>query len=310
MDQASRKKVTLRYLQQKKTHGERISAIGVYDSPMAAIADRIGFDLLIIGNAGPMSLFGHNDPTTVKFEEQLFMTQAVSRVAKYGFIVAHLPYLTYHTSQEQAIAHAGRMISEGGADCVKCEGNAHTAEYIAGMVQAGIPVMGHIGMMASRRTEQSGFGVKGKTADDACEIVRTAEAFVQAGVFGFILEQVPTELAAYLTSELAVPVITLGGGTVNDGVYHISGDVVGYSAFPMPKNRSGFVDVRPLIEEGLQKYKEESIGGVYPPEQNSFHMPSEEHEKFLRMVQKDDVLTRGTSRLKTDRNVRKAAAES
>lgn len=279
----NRKKVTLKYLQQKKEKKERITSIGVYDSPMAAISDRIGFDLLIIGNAGPMSLFGHKDPTTVKFEEQLYMTQAVSRVAQYGFIVAHLPYLSYHLSKEDAIRSAGRMISEGGADAVKCEGNKHTAEYIAEIVRAGIPVMGHIGMQASRRTEESGFGVKGRSAEDARKIVETADAFVAAGVFSFILEQVPTELAAFLTARLSVPVISLGGGTNNDGVYHISGDVVGYSAFPTPKNRGGFVDVRPIIEEGLQQYRSQVQDGTYPLEENSYHMSSEEYEKFLGM---------------------------
>ncbi len=278
-----RKKVTLKYLQQKKLKKERITSIGVYDSPMAAIADRVGFDLLIIGNAGPMSLFGHEDPTTVKFEEQFYMTQAVSRVAKYGLIVAHMPYLSYHFSKEDAIRNAGRMISEGGADAVKCEGNKYTAEYIAEIVRAGIPVMGHIGMQASRRTEESGFGVKGRTADDARKIVETADAFVAAGVFAFILEQVPTELAAFLTARLPVPIISLGGGNTNDGVYHISGDVVGYSAFPTPKNRGGFVDVRPLIEEGLQQYRSQVQAGTYPLAENSYHMSPEEHEKFQLM---------------------------
>ena len=276
----NRKKVTLKYLQQKKLKKQRITSIGVYDSPMAAISDRIGFDLLIIGNAGPMSLFGHKDPTTVKFEEQLYMTQAVSRVAKYGLIVAHLPYLSYHLSKEDAIRNAGRMVSEGGADAVKCEGNKHTAEYIAEIVRAGIPVMGHIGMQASRRTEESGFGVKGRSAEDARKIVETADAFAAAGVFSFILEQVPTELAAFLTARMAVPVIGLGGGTATDGVYHIGGDVVGYSAFPTPKNRGGFVDVRPIIEEGLQAYRSQVEAGTYPLEENSYHMSPEEHQKF------------------------------
>ncbi|MGV3653940.1 MAG: 3-methyl-2-oxobutanoate hydroxymethyltransferase [Noviherbaspirillum sp.] len=279
----NRKKVTLKYLQQKKQKKERITAIGVYDSPMASIADRIGFDLLIIGNAGPMSLFGHKDPTTVAFEEQLYMTRAVSRVAKYGLIVGHMPYLSYHLSKEDAIRNAGRLVSEGGADAVKCEGNRHTAGYIAEIVRAGIPVMGHIGMQASRRTEESGFGVKGRTAEDARKIVETADAFVEAGVFAFILEQVPTELAAFLTARLPVPVITLGGGRTNDGVYHISGDVVGYSAFPIPRNRGGFVDVRPMIEEGLQEYRNQAQSGVYPPAENSYHMSPEEYEKFVMM---------------------------
>jgi 3-methyl-2-oxobutanoate hydroxymethyltransferase len=279
----ARKKITLKYLQQKKQRKERITSIGVYDSPMAAIADRIGFDLLINGNAGPMSLFGHKDPTTVKFEEQLFMTQAISRVTKYGFVVGHMPYLSYHASKEQAVTNAGRMVSEGGADGVKCEGNKYTAEYIAEIVRAGIPVMGHIGMQASRRTEESGFGVKGRTAEEARKIVETADAFVAAGVFAFIVEQVPTELAAFLTHRLPVPIITLGGGADNDGVYHISGDVVGYSAFPIPRNRGGFVDVRPLIEEGLQTYRNQVQAGIYPPEENSYHMSPEEHDRFLNM---------------------------
>lgn len=279
----NRKKVTLKYLQQKKLNKERITSIGVYDSPMAAIADRVGFDLLVIGNAGPMSLFGHKDPTTVKFEEQLYMTQAVSRVAKYGLIVGHMPYLSYHLSKEDAIRNAGRLVSEGGADVVKCEGNKYTTEYIAEIVRAGIPVMGHIGMQASRRTEESGFGVKGRLAEDARKIVETADAFVEAGAFAFILEQVPYELAQFLTDRMPVPVVSLGGGRDNDGVYHISGDIVGYSAFPMPKNRGGFVDVRPLIEQGFQEYKSQVLAGKYPLEENSYHMSAEEHEKFLGM---------------------------
>ena len=249
-----RRKVSLKSLREKKRRGERITSIGVYDSPLAAIADQVGFDLLIIGNAGPMSLFGHADPTTVKFEEQLFMTQAVSRVTKYGLIVAHMPYLSYHTSKEEAVRNAGRLIAEGGAHTVKCEGNRHTADYVAEIVRAGIPVMGHIGMQASRRVEQSGFGIKGRTADEAREIIEGADAFVDAGVFSFILEQVPAELAEFLSKRYDVPVITLGGGTKADGVYHIAGDVVGYSAFQMPKNRRSFTNVQPLLEEGIIKY--------------------------------------------------------
>lgn len=280
MAEPQRKKVTLNSLREKKKRGERITSIGVYDSPLAAIADNVGFDLLIIGNAGPMSLFGHSDPTTVKFEEQLFMTQAVSRVTKYGLIVAHMPYQTYHASKEDAIRHAGRLITEGGAHAVKCEGNRYTAEYVAEIVRAGIPVMGHIGMQASRRVEQSGFGVKGRRFEDAKDIIDGADAFVEAGVFAFILEQVPAELAEFITRRYDVPVITLGGGTKADGVYHISGDVVGYSAFPMPKNRRSFTNVQPLLEEGISKYKDAVLKGEYPLDGDSFAMNEGEFDKL------------------------------
>lgn len=281
MTTSTRRKVTLNSLREKKRRGERITSIGVYDSPLAEIADNIGFDLLIIGNAGPMSLFGHSDPTTVCFEEQLYMTQAVSRVARYGLIVAHMPYLTYHLSKDDAIRNAGRLVAEGGAHAVKCEGNRHTAEYVAEIVRAGIPVMGHIGMQASRRVEQSGFGVKGRSFAEAREIIEGADAFVDAGVFAFILEQVPAELADFLARRYDVPVITLGGGTKADGIYHIAGDVVGYSAFPMPKNRRSFTNVQPLLEEGLTKYKEAVLHGTYPTENDSFTMNEGEFEKLL-----------------------------
>jgi 3-methyl-2-oxobutanoate hydroxymethyltransferase len=284
MDEPRRKKVTLNTLREKKRRGERITSIGVYDAPMAAIADRVGFDLLVNGNAGPMSLLAHPDPTTVTFEEQLFLTRAVSRVAKYGLVVGHMPFMSYHASKEQAVTNAGRMVSEGGAQSVKCEGNKYTAEYVAEIVRAGIPVMGHIGMQASRRAEQSGFGVKGKKASDAAEIVEGARAFAEAGVWGFILEQVPTEVAEYLTKTMEVPIITLGGGCINDGVYHISGDVVGYSAFPIPKNRGSFSNIGSIIEEGLRMYRDESLSGAYPPAESAFHMDEEELAKFKQLV--------------------------
>ena len=283
--EARRKKVTIKSLQEKKARGERITSLGVYDSPMAAIADRVGFDLLVNGNAGPMSLFGHRDPTTVRFEEQLILTQAVSRVTEYGMVVGHLPYLSYHTSKAQAIESGGRMIAEGGADAVKCEGNEHTGEYIADMVHAGIPVMGHIGMQASRKHEQSGFGKKGRSAQEAAQIVRGARAFAEAGVFAFIIEQVPAELATYLARTLSVPVIGLVAGSDLDGVYEISGDIVGYSAFRTISNKRLFADVGPIIEDGLNRYFEDSSRGVHPPEDQTLHMDTEEYKRMLEMVE-------------------------
>jgi 3-methyl-2-oxobutanoate hydroxymethyltransferase len=282
--EAPRKKTTIRQLFEKKARGERITSLGVYDSPMAAIADRVGFDLLIIGNAGPMSLLGHHDPTTVSFEEQLILTRAVSRVASYGLVVAHLPYMSYHASKEQAITSAARMVSEGGADCVKCEGNRYTAEYVAEIVRAGIPVMGHMGMQASRRTEQSGFGVKGRSAEEALEIVDSTRAFAEAGVFAFIVEHVPVEVTRHLSETLSTPIISLGAAPDADGIYHISGDVVGYSAFPIPPNRGSFADVRPIIEQALGDYRREVEAGTYPPAEGAYHMPDAERERFVQMA--------------------------
>ncbi len=279
-----RRKVTPRDLLAKKRRGERIVAIAAYDSPLAAIADEVGFDLLINGNAGPMSLLGHKTPMTVRFEEQLVLTQAVSRVAKYGMIVAHLPYMSYHASRADAIRSATRMVAEGGADAVKCEGNRYTAEYVAEIVRAGIPVMGHIGMQASRKLEQSGYGFKGRSAEEAAKIVDDARAFVDAGAFGFILEYTPVEVTSYLAATLPVPVISVSAGPSPDGIYIGTGDAIGYSSFPRPKNAANFVDITPVIARGLRMYREEVLARTYPGPAFTQHMAGDEHEKFLRLV--------------------------
>jgi len=284
-----RKKVTCKSLQDKKSRGELIVALGVYDAPMAVIADEIGFDLLINGNAGPMSLLGHPTPMTVRFEEQLVLTQAVTRTAPYGLTVGHLPYMTYHLSAEDAIRNAARLIAEGGADAVKCEGNRHTAKIVAEISRAGIPVMGHMGMQASRKLEQSGYGFKGRTAAEAAKIVDDTRAFVDAGAFAVIIEYVPVEITQYLADTLPIPVISVGGGASADGIYLISGDAVGYSAFPRPKHEGSFVDVRPLIQQGLRQYKEEVLSKRYPYQEFVQHMSPQEHDKFLKIVESPSV---------------------
>lgn len=279
-----RKKVTCRTLLDKKARGEPIVALGVYDAPMAAIADEIGFDLLINGNAGPMSLLGHPTPMTVRFEEQLALMQAVTRIAPYGLTVGHLPYMTYHFSAEDAIRNAARLIAVGGADAVKCEGNRHTAKIVAEIVRAGIPVMGHMGMQASRKLEQSGYGFKGRSAIEAAKIIDDTRAFVEAGVFAIILEYVPAEITRYLSRTMPVPIISVGGGPSPDGIYIASSDVVGYSAFPKPKHEGSFVNIRPLIEQGLRRYKQEVLDGTYPYPEFTQHMAPEEYRCFLDIV--------------------------
>lgn len=287
MEAPKRKKVTIKQLFEKKAKKERIVALAVYDCVLGEIADAVGFDLLVVGVAGPMSMFGHKDPTTVRFEEQLFMVQAVSRVAKYGFIVVDMSWGTYQT-KEDALRYARRLIAEGGADAIKCEGNKFTAPIIAELVRAGIPVMGHLGMLAAHRTEQSGYGLKGRAATEAAEIVQSARAYVEAGAFAFMLEQVTTEVTEYLVDTLPVPVISLGSGIKADGVFHIASDLLGYGAFPLPPRRERFANLYPLIQEAMQSYKDKVLAHQHPADNTPYHMASEEHEQFLRLVREGE----------------------
>jgi 3-methyl-2-oxobutanoate hydroxymethyltransferase len=168
---------------------------------------------------------------------------------------------------------------------VKCEGGIHLEAHIAAIVRAGIPVVGHIGVQASRRTEQSGFGIKGRTAEEARDVVQDAKAFLRAGAFALIAEQIPTELAAFLSHTLPVPVITQGGGQVNDGVYNISGDLVGYSAFPIPKSRGVYANVGTIIEEAMTRYRDDVVSRAYPTAETDFHMDKEEFRTFLKLME-------------------------
>ena len=285
MTGAQRKKVTIQKLQSMKERGERIVALGVYDSPMAAWADEVGFEMFIIGNSGPMSLFGHQTSTTVNPDELLFMTQAVSRVTNYAIIVATMPYMSYAASREESVRTAAWLVSEGGADCVQCHGNLYTAEFIAAITGAGVPVYAHLGLQSVRKTEQSGYGVKGKSAEHAKLIAGEAKAMVDAGVFAIMLEHVPVELTQYIRETVSVPVISLGSGPEADGIYLVSADLIGYSVFRKPVNAGQFADVRPVIEEAIRSYATQARSGEYPKADQMRHMDDEEFKSFKKLIQ-------------------------
>lgn len=277
-------KVTIQSLRDMKARREPIVALGVYDSPMAAWADALGFEMFVIGNSGPMSLFGHRTSTTVKPQELLFMTQAVSRVTRHALIVATMPYMSYCASHEESVRTAAWLVSEGGADAMQCHGTSYTAPFIASIIRAGIPVLAHLGLQSVRKTEQSGYGVKGRDATEAEKIVADAEAMVDAGVFAILLEHVPEEITKYLTARLDVPVISLGAGQGCDGVYLVSADLTGYSISRKPSTAGDFIDVRPAIEEALREYLSKARTRAYPQAALSRHMTKEELRKFRSLV--------------------------
>lgn len=276
MNTAKRRKTTLRQLQEMKASDSRIAALGVYDAPMAAIADEIGFEMFVIGNSGPISLFGYKDSTRVRPEDLEYMTAAVSRVTRYALVVSTMPYVSYLISKEEGIRTAARLVSEAGAECVQCHGSADSAANIGAIVRAGIPVLAHLGLQSVRKTEQSGYGVRGKAAAEAYRIAQNARALVDAGVFAFILELVPMEVTRYLREELPVPVLSLGSGPHADGVYQVSADVAGFSVFRRPSSAAQFRDARAAAEQGLRRFIESVRARAYPqPDPNSHMAPAD-----------------------------------
>lgn len=275
-----RHKVSIRQLHAMKARREPIVALGVYESVTASIADEMGVHILMTGPSGPMSLFARRNPVHVTFEEQLVTLRAVSRVARYALINAHMPFMTYQPSERDAVVNAGRLIAEGGADTVKCDATRALAKNIRAIVDAGIPVIAHIGVQAARWIEQSGFGVKGATADEAKRLIDDAHALVEAGVFAFLVEHVCAEVTTLLTQRLPVPVISLGSGGESDGACIVSGDLMNYSAFPAPAHAGRMADLRSLIHEGLSDFANAVRSGSYPDARNAPHMQPEEHKAF------------------------------
>jgi len=279
-----RKKVTIPALQKKKGTKEMITMVGIPDYPNALAADKVGIDIACASDAGAMTLFGRETTLTVPFYEELVLTQAVSRGTKYALILADMPYMSYHISKEEAIRNAGRLVSEGGADGMKCEGDQYTAENIKAIVRAGIPVMGHIGLTPMRVTQLGGFRAQGTTAEAAKRLVEDALAMQDAGCFALLLEVVPAQLGKYLTEKLSIPVISLGAGPYCDGVHIVGADMFNlYDRF-LPRHSKVYVNLREVLERVYGDYRNDVLTRSYPEPKHDVLMKPDEYEKFLQIV--------------------------
>jgi len=284
MTEAVRKKVTIPDLQKKKANKEMIVMVGIPDYPNALAADKIGIDIACASDAGAMTLFGRETTLTVPFYEELVLTQAVARGTRYALVLADMPYMSYHISKEEAIRNAGRLVSEGGADGMKCEGDKYTAENIKAIVRAGIPVMGHIGLTPMRVTQIGGFRAQGTTAEAARRLVDDALAMEDAGCFALLLEVVPAELGQYITERLSIPVISLGAGPHCDGVHIVGADMFNlYDRF-LPRHSKVYVNLREVLERVYGEYKNDVLTRSYPEPKHDVHMKTGEYERFIEMV--------------------------
>src|SRR5438094_3532918 len=264
--QPARKKVTIPTLMDKMKKGEPIVQLAVYDYETAIVADRVGIDILCVSDTGGMVLFGHEDTTSVSFEEVMFMAQAVKRGSKYGLRMVDMPYMSFHLSPMQAVENAAKYVSQGGAEVMKCEGNRHHAKNIEAIIKAGIPVQGHIGITPMRMPQLGGFVAQGKTAQRAKELVDDAKAFVDAGCFSILCEVTTSEVAEYLAQILPVPVISLGAGNCAHGVHIISSDLFHLWEEHVPRHSRIYTDLIPIMEDVISRYMKDVVSRAYPAE--------------------------------------------
>jgi len=275
-----RKKVTPVDIQAMKTEGKKITMLTAYDYPMALLEDRVGIDIILVGDSLGMTVLGYENTLPVTMEEMIHHTKAVVRGAKHPLIIGDMPFMSYNTSERDAILNAGRFMKEGGADAVKLEGGASVKDIVKVIVQAGIPVMGHIGLTPQTLSMLGGFKVQGKNAQTAQRIIDDALLLEEAGTFSVVLEAVPAPIAKRITERLKIPTIGIGAGIHCDGQVLVIHDMLGLFDRFTPKFAKRYVNLGELILKAFETYKEEVLKGTFPTDQHSFHIDEKELSKI------------------------------
>ncbi|HYK01277.1 MAG TPA: 3-methyl-2-oxobutanoate hydroxymethyltransferase [Thermoanaerobaculia bacterium] len=284
---SERKKVTVPAVRAMK-HKSRIGMLTAYDYPSAKVADAAGADVLLVGDSLGMVVLGYPDTLSVTVDDMLHHTRAVVRGTKSALIVGDMPYLSYHVSVEESVRNAGRFI-QAGAHAVKIEGaKPGRIRTIEAILEAEIPVMGHIGLTPQSVNALGGFKLQGKNADDASRTIDEAHALERAGCFSLVLECVPSELAAMITEQLTIPTIGIGAGPSCDGQVLVFHDVLGIYDGHTPKFVRQYAHVAQDMQTALVAYLADVRSGAFPDEaKESFHMASDEELKRLYATRDD-----------------------
>jgi 3-methyl-2-oxobutanoate hydroxymethyltransferase len=275
-----RKKMTPVDIQALKKQGKKISMLTAYDYPLALLEDRAGIDIILVGDSVAMTVLGYENTLPVTMDEMIHHTKAVVRGAKHPLIIGDMPFMSYNTSEREAIINAGRFMKEGGADAVKLEGGASVKEVVRSIVRAGIPVMGHIGLTPQTISMLGGFKVQGKDAQAAQKIIDDALSLEDAGAFSVLMEAVPAPIAKMVTERLRVPTIGIGAGIHCDGQVLVVHDLLGLFDRFTPKFAKKYVNLSELILKALESYREEVLKGEFPTDQHSFHIDEKELSKI------------------------------
>lgn len=253
----------------------KIVCLTAYDYPTARLLDEAGIDVLLIGDSLGMVVLGYDTTLPVTVDDVLHHTHAVSRAARRALVVADMPYGSYHVSVEDGIRNALRLVKEGGAAAVKLEGGERRLELIARLVEAEIPVMGHIGLTPQSVHKFGGFKVQGKSSEAASALLRDARAIEAAGAFSLVLESIPREIAAEITRELRIPTIGIGAGPDCDGQVLVFHDLVGLTVGRSPKFARRYADFAGVISDAARRFSDDVQAGDFPSDAESFHLPAE-----------------------------------
>jgi 3-methyl-2-oxobutanoate hydroxymethyltransferase len=253
----------------------KITCLTAYDYPTARLLDEAGVDVLLVGDSLAMVVLGYESTLPVTMEEMLQCTRAVRRGTRHSLLVADMPYGSYHDEPAQAVRNAVRFVKEAGAEAVKIEGGERRMELISRVVEAEVPVMGHIGLTPQSVNAFGGFRVQGKSEEAGEQLLRDARAVEAAGAFAIVLESIPRELAARITAKLKIPTIGIGAGPDCDGQILVVHDLVGLSFGHQPKFARRYADVGEMISRAATEYCRDVQKGTFPSDEESYHARTE-----------------------------------
>lgn len=275
-----RKKITIIDLQSKKEHQEPISMLTAYDYTGALLVDRAEIDMILVGDSLGMVMMGLDSTVPVTMDEILHHCRAVERGAKFAHLVGDLPFMSYQADKYDAVRNAGRLLKEGNMDSVKLEGGREMASTVRAIVDAGIPVMGHIGLTPQSISKLGGFKAQGRTATAAARLVEDALALEEAGCYGVVLEAVPAPVAAAITERLHIPTIGIGAGPDCDGQVLVFHDILGLYDKIQPRFVKQYAKLQEPIIEAFTQFRDEVTNRHFPSKEHSFSMSAEELEAF------------------------------
>lgn len=263
-------RVTIPMLRTMADRGERITAITAYDATFARMLDEGGADILLVGDSLGMVIQGQDTTLPVTVDEMVYHCRAVARGARHAHLVGDMPFLSHQLTPHEAMRNAGRFLSEGGMQAVKLEGGAEVADTIRRLVQAGIPVMGHVGLTPQSVHAMGGFKVQGKAEDDAQRILADAQAVADAGAYALVLEGIPRDLATQITQRIAIPTIGIGAGPGCSGQILVCYDLLGLTADRVPKFVKSYDSFYERGVAAMQRYREEVRDRQFPDAEHSF----------------------------------------
>ncbi len=277
-------KITVPLILDRKLRGEKITCLTAYDYPTARLVDEAGIDMILVGDSLAQVVLGYDSTIPVTLEEMLHHLRAVRRATRRALLIVDLPYGTYHVGEEETLRASIRCLKEGGAEAVKIEGGKKRAALIRRLVEAEIPVMGHIGLTPQSVHSFGGYRVQGRTLESALELLADAQAVEDAGAFALVLEGIPRELATLITGRLRIPTVGIGAGPDCDGQVLVVHDLLGLSFSPRAKFVRSYADLAAVLRDAFARFRDDVLAGRYPADAESYHWSASLREQFEKEV--------------------------